>query len=239
MLRELKERPDAEVKEEEAIEEEARAIKKLQLQKQQEQQQQKQVVIEQAQDALIEFGDSTDDSSDNSEAFPYPPSAPAPPPPSTAAAENKDEPAKKKDDAVVTSDEVREFVRRQESRERKPYPECQAEERPTPPERPRPPRLSRSESVDEGDPETAEEEEEEMPEARVGKRNPKLYQLVALSQEGGGSFWWDSVDATAYKEEEDLDEGYFLEDEFDDAVSVRVVRDEDDEEDQGVSILMF
>ena len=37
-------------------------------------------------------------------------------------------------------------------------------------------------------------EDQSIPEVKIPKRNPKLYQLVAMESEA--SFWWDSVDSS-------------------------------------------
>ena len=39
-----------------------------------------------------------------------------------------------------------------------------------------------------------DEEDQSIPEVKIPKRNPKLYQLVAMESES--SFWWDSVDSS-------------------------------------------
>ncbi len=73
--------------------------------------------------------------------------------------------------------------------------------------------------------------------APVPGRNPKLSQLLAMSSENSSfSFWWDSVDATALKEEDDdgdIDGLSEFNISFDDQVSVRVVKDDDDDEGLG------
>ncbi len=94
-----------------------------------------------------------------------------------------------------------------------------------PPPRPPPPKIFGPED----DPSKAVElppAPEDEPKVTMGKRNPKLYQLVAMSQENAScSFWWDSVDANAVKEEEDVS---MFSVSFDDSVSVRVVQDEEE-----------
>ena len=53
---------------------------------------------------------------------------------------------------------------------------------------------------------------EAEPEVVVPDRNPKLYQLVAMSEES--SFWWDSVDANEETSELTLDMEKQLNDRF-------------------------
>ena len=104
--------------------------------------------------------------------------------------------------------------------------------RPRPP-RPPPPKIFGPED-DPSRPVELPPAAEDAPELKLGKRNPKLYQLVSMSQENPGScsFWWDSVDASAIKAE-DEEEGYgqpVAVASFDDSVSVRVVQDDDDDD---------
>ncbi len=94
------------------------------------------------------------------------------------------------------------------------------------PPRPPPPKLFSSLETPKKDA-AAELPDLEPPETlRLPRRNPKLYELVALSQES--SFWWDSVDATAIEDEDDVIDGV----RFDDTVSISVVNDDDEDERQ-------
>lgn len=73
---------------------------------------------------------------------------------------------------------------------------------------------------------------EDLPSLHMPRRNPKLYELVGMSQENS-SFWWDTVDTTkaAYEEEDDYDfEGFEAatpEVDFESSISMSVVRDDD------------
>ena len=62
----------------------------------------------------------------------------------------------------------------------------------TPPERPPPPKIFGAEDDPEVKVDLPEAPTDE-PEVKMQPRNPRLYELVSMSQDT--SFWWDSVDA--------------------------------------------
>ena len=104
------------------------------------------------------------------------------------------------------------------------------------PPRPPPPKISTSEPSQEdaasedkpaNDDEERDEAADDVAPLNMPKKNPKLYQLVQMSQEGS-SFWWDSVDAAgqAYVEddEDDIDMAMFNSS-FESEISLRVVEE--------------
>jgi len=93
----------------------------------------------------------------------------------------------------------------------------------TPPPRPPPPKIVAPGGPTEPVELTKVAEDEELLPVNLGKRNPKLYELVALSREG--SFWWDSVDANALKPEDD--EVFDMNISFDESLSVGTVTTEE------------
>ncbi len=137
-----------------------------------------------------------------------------PEPANTSEDEEGKESKDKLDGEVVSAAPTEREVTKQSSQEKKPP-------------RPPPPKIFGAED-DPARPVELPPAPEDAPEVKVGKRNPKLYQLVAMSQENAScSFWWDSVDASAIKEEEDMS---LFSASFEDSVSVRVVQDDDDED---------
>ena len=74
---------------------------------------------------------------------------------------------------------------------------------------------------------TGDGEDESISEVKIPKRNPKMYQLVAMESES--SFWWDSVDSTVNlnddREQRGDDDQKFVETDDDDAGALlRAVR---------------
>ena len=72
---------------------------------------------------------------------------------------------------------------------------------------------------------TGDGEDESISEVKIPKRNPKMYQLVAMESES--SFWWDSVDSTVNlndDREQRGDDQKFVETDDDAGTLLRAVR---------------